>query len=43
MKFAVRDVVSGYSGDGLIVGLDYLSGLFHRFYDSMVLRAFRKG
>ena len=25
---ALRDIVSGHSGDGLIVGLDDLSGLF---------------
>jgi len=25
----LRDVVSGHGGDGLIVGLDDLSGLFH--------------
>ena len=25
---ALRDVVSGYGGDGLMVGLDDLSGLF---------------
>ena len=26
---ALRDTVSGHGGDGLIVGLDDLSGLFH--------------
>lgn len=25
---ALRDVVSGHGSDGLMVGLDYLSGLF---------------
>lgn len=25
---ALRDVVSGHSGDGLMVGLDHLRGLF---------------
>ena len=25
---ALRDVVCGHGGDGLVVGLDYLSGLF---------------
>ena len=28
MDVALRDVVSGHGGDGLVVGLDGLSGLF---------------
>lgn len=28
MRFALRDVISGFGGDGLIVGLVYLRGLF---------------
>jgi len=28
---ALRDVVSGHGGDGLVVGLDDLSGLFQHY------------
>jgi len=36
---ALRDMVSGHSGDGSMVGLDSLRGLFQSqwFYDSMIL------
>lgn len=36
---ALRDMVSGYSGDGSIVGLDSLGSLFQSqwFYESMIL------
>ena len=33
---ALRDMVSGHGGDGLMLGLDDLSGLCN-FHDSMIL------
>ena len=32
---ALSDTVSGYGGDGLMVGLDSLRGLSNLFYDSI--------
>ena len=36
---ALRDVVSGHGGGGLIAGLDHFSGLSN-FSDSLILRVF---
>ena len=34
---ALRDVVSGYGGDGLMVAVDDISVFFFNFNDSMIL------